>query len=140
MITLKTEAIGLKKPIDVQVTIKRRRDANAMMIEMLKADLQKGDQTPLGKLPDDAPEEDIVKALIETREQADVMLDDAFKYVSETLGLTKRQQETVEKTVDDLTMIQYAQYVIDRINGKSEEQFAAEQAAVEDVDPKKAEQ
>lgn len=140
MITLKTEAIGLKKPVDIKVTIKRRREANAMMIEMLKWDLGSNSHGPISELTDESSAEEVTKAVIAQRQQDEKALDDTIDFIANILKLTKRQRETVEDTIDDVEAAQYAQYVIDRINGKPEEQFEAEQKAAEDMDPKKDEQ
>ena len=140
MITLKTEAIGLKKPVDIKVTIRRRREANAMMIEMLRWDLGSNGHGPISKLTDESSAEEVTKAVIAQRQQDEKALDDTIDFIANILKLTKRQRETVEDTIDDVEAAQYAQYVIDRINGKPEEQFEAEQKAAEDMDPKKDEQ
>lgn len=128
MAKINVSKLGIKKPIEIKLTIKNQDKADEMLIKLLQLSVNADVQSEKKDLK---PSEVIAQL-----EQERTFTKEAFGFLKDILKLTDKQIEDAKDELDFNELGQFLNYLIGRIKGQSEEQLA-ESLKEEEKDPKK---
>ncbi len=114
-IKINTQKLGLKKPIEIKPTTGLKLEANNIMIKMLEKEA--GIET---QISEESNTDDPLKVTINYFKQGIETIKEILDFVQKTLKLSDSQMEKIKYTIDDVELGEYAGYLVQRINGMSE--------------------
>ena len=134
MIKLRTKAIGLNKPIEVKLTVKRRKLANAYMISALKNDLRQPTKPAADETEEDADRR-VTEDVLSGFEAVNDFADETLAFIKDFLGLSDTQIAKIEDGIEESVLYDYANYLFRRSQGTTDAEFDA-QGKETTTDPK----
>lgn len=127
MIKLRTDIIGLSKPVEIKLTVAKKMMANDIMIHALKGDL--------GVVKKKKDEE---ASATDEMVQDNAVLTQMLDFVQQILGLSNEQTEQLKNTLDTDDLTKYVNYIYFKTRGISDaDADSLLSDSGEDEDPKK---
>lgn len=128
-IKINTKPLGIKGPIEIKPTVGLTEEATNIMIEMLESEVQSGDHSKdideenLSNEERQKLERDGLKKMLEEAKKARATLNHMLDFIRTVLKLTESQFKKVKNTINENELGQYIAYLVQRIQGMSEEQI-----------------
>lgn len=127
-IKISAKKIGIDKPIEIKPTVGLKQESNNIMIKILESSTEESQpQINRDSLTDEEKEEldkAELKKAINYAKSAQKTLEDTVNFVKNTLKLTEKQTEKLKYSIDENELGEYVFYLVQRINGASEEEIA----------------
>lgn len=134
-IKINTKLLGIKGPIEIKPTVGLTEEATNIMIEMLESEVQSDnyskdkdiDEENLSEEERQKIEQDNLKKMLEEAKKSQATLNHMLDFIGTTLKLTETQFKKVKNTISENELGQYIAYLVQRIQGMSEEQIKLNQ-------------
>ncbi|MCT3020881.1 hypothetical protein EFN12_03710 [Pediococcus pentosaceus] len=134
-IKINTKLLGIKGPIEIKPTVGLTEEATNIMIEMLESEVQSDnyskdkdiDEENLSEEERQKIEQDNLKKMLEEAKKSQATLNHMLDFIGTTLKLTEAQFKKVKNTISENELGQYIAYLVQRIQGMSEEQIKLNQ-------------
>lgn len=132
-IKINTKLLGIKGPIEIKPTVGLTEEATNIMIEMLESEVQSDnyskdiDEENLSEEERQKIEQDNLKKMLEEAKKSQATLNHMLDFIGTTLKLTESQFKKVKNTISENELGQYIAYLVQRIQGMSEEQIKLNQ-------------
>lgn len=146
-IKINTKPLGIKGPIEVKPTVGLTEEATNIMIEMLESEVQSDNHSNVvdeGNLSDEEKqkiEQENLKNMLKEAKDKQAITNHMLDFIKNTLKLTETQIKKVKYTINDNELGQFIAYLVQRIQGFSEEQIKLNQEIEikkrKEQDPKK---
>lgn len=146
-IKINTKPLGIKGPIEVKPTVGLTEEATNIMIEMLESEVQSDNHSNVvdeGNLSDEEKqkiEQENLKNMLKEAKDKQAITNHMLDFIKNTLKLTETQIKKVKYTINDNELGQFIAYLVQRIQGASEEQIKLNQEIEvkkrKEQDPKK---
>ncbi|MDB8867682.1 phage tail tube assembly chaperone [Pediococcus acidilactici] len=146
-IKINTKVIGIKGPIEIKPTVGLTEEATNVMIEMLESEVQSDNHSNVvdeGNLSDEEKqkiEQENLKNMLKEAKDKQAITNHMLDFIKNTLKLTETQIKKVKYTINDNELGQFIAYLVQRIQGFSEEQIKLNQEIEvkkrKEQDPKK---
>lgn len=132
-IKINTKLLGIKGPIEIKPTVGLTEETTDIMIEMLESEVQSDnyskdiDEENLSEEERQKIEQDNLKKMLEEAKKSQATLNHMLDFIGTTLKLTEAQFKKVKNTISENELGQYIAYLVQRIQGMSEEQIKLNQ-------------
>lgn len=146
-IKINTKVIGIKGPIEIKPTVGLTEEATNVMIEMLESQVQSDnqihdvDEKNLSDEEKQKIEQENLKNMLKEAKDKQAITNHMLDFIKNTLKLTETQIKKVKYTINDNELGQFIAYLVQRIQGFSEEQIKLNQEIEvkkrKEQDPKK---
>lgn len=129
-VRINTKALGLKKPIFIEQSVKNVKLANEMMNKMLKLGIEQEKVVAINF--DELEEKETTEKMLEINALEASYIDDAFIFLQNILKLSNKEKELAESTLTMEKLGEYLNYVVMRVKG-----IEGKPEAISEKDPKK---
>lgn len=129
-VRINTKALGLKKPIFIEQSVRNVKLANEIMNKMLKLGIEEEKVEAINF--EELDEKDTTEKILEVNTLEASYIDDAFSFLQEILKLSNKEKELAESTLTMEKLGEYLNYVVMRVKG-----IEGKPEAISEKDPKK---
>lgn len=129
-VRINTKALGLKKPIFIEQSVRNVKLANEMMDKMLKLGIEQEKVAAINF--DELEEKETTEKMLEINTLEASYIDDAFVFLQNILKLSNKEKELAESTLTMEKLGEYLNYVVMRVKG-----IKGKPEAISEKDPKK---
>ena len=129
-VRINTKALGLKKPIFIEQSVRNVKLANEMMDKMLKLGIEQEKVAAINF--DELEEKETTEKMLEINTLEASYIDDAFVFLQNILKLSSKEKELAESTLTMEKLGEYLNYVVMRVKG-----IEGKPEAISEKDPKK---
>lgn len=129
-VRINTKALGLKKPIFIEQSVRNVKLANEIMNKMLKLGIEEEKVEAINF--EELDEKDTTEKILEVNTLEASYIDDAFSFLQEILKLSNKEKELAESTLTMEKLGEYLNYVVMRVKG-----ISGNPEAITEKDPKK---
>lgn len=129
-VRINTKALGLKKPIFIEQSVRNVKFANEMMDKMLKLGIEQEKVAAINF--DELEEKETTEKMLEINTLEASYIDDAFVFLQNILKLSSKEKELAESTLTMEKLGEYLNYVVMRVKG-----IEGKPEAISEKDPKK---
>ncbi|WP_281829377.1 phage tail tube assembly chaperone [Lactobacillus amylolyticus] len=134
MLKIRANELGIKTPISIKGSVKATDMADEMLIKLLEFGTE-AQKTDFSNIDDDIEGAEKVVALKKKQRE---FRKEAFDFLQRVLKLTDKQADDAQENIEsDEALTQYLNYVIARLNGRTDRQIELDNKKQVDADPKK---